>query len=97
MKRNETKCPKCSQGSPTPRSVANGKERIFHLIQVRSEVVEYKVFLDSAFEFNNGTFIAITEIGPRDDGEVIHYECPICDEVVCYRFAEAEAILRGVS
>ena len=82
MKQYETKCPKC-------------KGRIFHLIQVRSEVVEYKVFLDSAFEFSDGKFIAITEIGSRDDGEVIHYECPVCKEVVCYSFTEAETILRG--
>ena len=70
-------------------------EVIFHLVQVRSEVVDYKMFLDSAIEFDSGRFVAFTEIGSRDDGEVIHYECPICEEVVCYSLNEAEAILRG--
>ena len=82
MKRHETKCPKCG-------------ESIFYLVQVRSEVVEYKMFLDSAFEFQDGKFIAITEIGSRDEGDVIHYECPSCKEAVCYGFEKAEAILRG--
>lgn len=77
MKRQETKCPKCG-------------EKIFNLIQVNSEVVEYKVFLDPY----DGQY-ASERIGCRDDGEVIHYECPACEEVVCYSLAEAEAILRG--
>ena len=84
MKRYETKCPEC-------------KESIFHLVQVRSEVVEYKMFLDSATEFRGDKFIGITEIGSRDDGEVIHYECPLCEEVICYSFVEAEKILRGAA
>ena len=82
MKRYETKCPGC-------------KESIFHLVQVRSEVVEYKMFIDRAMEFNGEGFVGITEIGSSDDGEVIHYECPLCEEVVCYSFEEAEGILRG--
>lgn len=53
------------------------------------------MFLDSAFEFKDGEFIAITEIGSRDDGKVIHYECPLCEEVVCYSFADAQKLLRG--
>ena len=76
MKQNETICPECKEG-------------IFYLIQVRSEVVDYKIFLDRIGQ------IAITKKSSRDDGEVIHYECPVCEEVVCYSFAEAEAILRG--
>ena len=65
------------------------KAGIFNLIQVKSIVTEDRIFLDKACQ------VAVSEIGPRDDGEVIHYECPSCEEVVCYSFAEAEAILRG--
>lgn len=83
MKRHKFQCLEC-------------KETIFHLIQVRSEVVEYKMFLDSAFEFKDGEFIAITKIGSRDE-KVIHYECPLCKKVVCFSFQEAEAILREVN
>lgn len=77
MKRPEAKCPECG-------------EKIFHLIQVRSEVADYKMFLG-----RNGEVEISSKRNPRDDGEVIHYECPVCEEVVCYNFAEAEKILRG--
>lgn len=76
MKRIEAKCPRCG-------------ESIHNLVQVRSEVVDYRVFI------NQWGGIATTRKGSRDEGEVIHYESPECDEAVCFSFEEAEAILKG--
>ncbi len=67
------------------------KQDITELIEICSASTRTPVFLSKYYNsLNSG------EIEVCDESEVIHYECPGCEEVICYSADEAEKLLKGI-